>query len=35
MSGKYDRSHTSPDDFTGKTMDKKVTNNDDEYKEET
>ena len=27
-------SHTSPDDFTGKTNDKTITNNDDEYKEE-
>ena len=28
-------SHTSPDDFTGKTNDKKITNNNDKYKEET
>ena len=28
-------SHTSPDDFTGKTNDKKFTYNDDEYKKET
>ena len=27
-------SHTSPDDFTEKTNDKTITNNDDEYKEE-
>ena len=33
--GKDDMSHTSKDDFTGKTNDKKITNNDDEYKEET
>ena len=34
ISGKYDMSHTSPDDFT-ETNDKNITNNDDEYKEET
>ena len=27
-------SHTSPDDFTEKKNDKKITNNYDEYKEE-
>ena len=35
LSEKDDMSHTSPDGFTGKTYDKKITNNDDEYKEET
>ena len=35
LSEKYDMSHTSTDDFTGKTDDKTITNNDDEYKEET
>ena len=35
LSGKDDMSHTSPYDFTGKTNDKKITNNDDKYKEET
>ena len=34
ISRKDDMSHTSPDDFTKKTYDKKITNNDDEYKEE-
>ena len=33
--GKYDMSHTSPDDFTEKTNDKKIKNNGYEYKEET
>ena len=28
-------SHTSPDDFTETKNDKIITNNDDEYKEET
>ena len=35
LSGKYDMSHTSPDDFTEKNKWQKITNNDDEYKEET
>ena len=34
LSGKDDMSHTSTDDFTEKPNDKKITNNDDEYKEE-
>ena len=32
---KYDMSHTSPDTFTEIKNDKNITNNDDEYKEET
>ena len=35
LSRKDDMSYTSPDNFTEKTNDKKITNNDDEYKEET
>ena len=34
LTGKYDITHTGSDYFTGKKM-KKVTNNDDEYREET
>ena len=34
LSGKDDISYTSKDDFTGKTNDKKITDNDEEYKEE-
>ena len=35
LSVKYDVSRTSLDNFTGKTNDKKIKNNDDECKEET
>ena len=35
LSGKYDMSHNIPYDFTEKNKWQKITNNDDEYKEET
>ena len=35
ISEKDDMTHTSPDDFTGGKNDKTITNDNDEYKEET
>ena len=34
LSGKYDMSHTSPDDFSERQNVKIIANNDDKYKEE-